>query len=277
MAKYHKHLHYHEDTTKKHILTEEETQFLLELQKEMNIQDTVGNADPRFWVIKGTEKEYGIETGYEDGADLVDDGGCATVATDMESAMIYIRDNVLDEINKTDGVQRNIEMIPGIFHPNIRISWSDDGFEDSVEFDNMEEVADWLREQGYEHSVANYKAISKVYPDTMFLTQKAAEKHLRVNDYHYSDDAHTYAMTAVRSPEVEILWKILREVDWSALLYPKSCEPEYLGENTAIGCRIGRCQCGNIVRSYHDFCFECGNKLEWGNVPDESDSKISRK
>lgn len=43
-------------------------------------------------------------------------------------------------------------------------------------------------------------------------------------------------------------------------------EPEYLGENTAIRCRIGRCQCGNIVRSYHNFCFECGIKLEWGNV-----------
>ena len=40
----------------------------------------------------------------------------------------------------------------------------------------------------------------------------------------------------------------------------------YLGENTAIGCRIGKCQCGNIVRSYHDFCSECGTKLEWGNV-----------
>ena len=66
MAKYHDHLQYHEDTTEKHVLTEKEIQFLLKLQKEMNTQDTVGNADPRFWVIKGTEKEYGIETGYED-------------------------------------------------------------------------------------------------------------------------------------------------------------------------------------------------------------------
>lgn len=266
MAKYHKHLQYHEDTTEKHVLTEKEIQFLLELQKEMNTQDTAGNADPRFWVIKGTEKEYGIETGYEDGADLVDDDGCATVATDMESAMIYIRDDLLDEISGMDGFQRKIEMVTGIFHPNIRISWNENGFEDAVEFNNMEEIADWLREQGYEHRVANYRVTSKIYQDTMFLTQKAAEKHLRANDYHYSDDAHTYAMTAVRSPEVENLWKILREVDWSALLRSKSCEPEYLGENTAIGCRIGRCKCGNIVRSYHDFCSECGTKLEWGNV-----------
>ncbi len=47
-------------------------------------------------------------------------------------------------------------------------------------------------------------------------------------------------------------------------------EPEYLGENRAIGCRIGRCKCGNIVRSYHNFCNDCGIKLEWGNVWPES-------
>ena len=44
------------------------------------------------------------------------------------------------------------------------------------------------------------------------------------------------------------------------------CEPEYLGEDTAIGCRIGKCRCGNIVRSYHNFCNECGVKLDWNNV-----------
>ncbi len=44
------------------------------------------------------------------------------------------------------------------------------------------------------------------------------------------------------------------------------CEPEYLGENTAIGCRIGRCRCGNIVRSYHNFCSDCGGGLDWNNV-----------
>lgn len=28
----------------------------------------------------------------------------------------------------------------------------------------------------------------------------------------------------------------------------KICEPKYLGENVAIGCRDGKCDCGNIVR-----------------------------
>ena len=44
------------------------------------------------------------------------------------------------------------------------------------------------------------------------------------------------------------------------------CEPEYLGENIAIGCRAGKCRCGNIARSYQNYCDSCGAKLDWGNV-----------
>lgn len=47
------------------------------------------------------------------------------------------------------------------------------------------------------------------------------------------------------------------------------CEPEYLGENVSIGCRVGQCKCGNIVRSYQKFCDECGIKLDWGNTHKE--------
>ena len=48
-----------------------------------------------------------------------------------------------------------------------------------------------------------------MYPDTMFLTQKAAENHLKANYYHYSEDAHTYAMTSWRNRETEIDWELL--------------------------------------------------------------------
>lgn len=53
-----------------------------------------------------------------------------------------------------------------------------------------------------------------MYPNTMFLTEKEAREHLKRNYYHYSEDAHTYCMVAWRSPEVEKLWKILRETKW---------------------------------------------------------------
>lgn len=48
----------------------------------------------------------------------------------------------------------------------------------------------------------------------MFLTQIDAENHLRANHYHYSEDAHTYAMTAWRDPRMDKLIEILQEVEW---------------------------------------------------------------
>lgn len=61
MAIFHKTLQYHEDTTKKRELNQEDVEFLKRLQLEMNTQDTTGTADPRFWVIKGSERAINNE------------------------------------------------------------------------------------------------------------------------------------------------------------------------------------------------------------------------
>lgn len=45
-----------------------------------------------------------------------------------------------------------------------------------------------------------------------------------------------------------------------------SFRPKYLGENPQIGCRDGECRCGNLLRSYQNFCDECGIPLDWDNV-----------
>ena len=55
MAIFHKTLQYHEDTTEKRDISQEDIEFLKRLQLDMNTQDTTGTADPRFWVIKGSE------------------------------------------------------------------------------------------------------------------------------------------------------------------------------------------------------------------------------
>jgi len=59
MAKYWEHLKKHPDDIKKHKITETEIQFLKKLQEEMNTQDHVGQADPRYWVIRDYNKVYG--------------------------------------------------------------------------------------------------------------------------------------------------------------------------------------------------------------------------
>ena len=56
-----------------------------------------------------------------------------------------------------------------------------------------------------------------IHPNTMFLTKTEAKRHIKLNHYHYSSKAHTYAMTAWRAPKVERLLKILETFDWEKL------------------------------------------------------------
>ena len=157
MAIFHKTLQYHEDTTEKRDISQEDIEFLKKLQLEMNTQDTTGTADPRFWVIKGSERV--IDNENPDELVLQVDG--STVTSTTQEVNEFLANNGYDDV-----------MIVGI-------------------------------------SIRPF-----MYPNTMFLTEKEAREHLKRNHYHYSEDAHTYCMVAWRSPEVEKLWKILRETKW---------------------------------------------------------------
>ena len=98
MAKYHEHLKYHEDTVEKKVLTKEDVEFLKDLQKELNTQDNVCQSDPRYWVIKGTEKVYHIE--YADGYEFVN-SEYDVLADTMKGICEYINENLLEEINES--------------------------------------------------------------------------------------------------------------------------------------------------------------------------------
>lgn len=207
MAIYHKGLEYHEDTVKKHAIKKEELDFLVALQREMNTQDTLATADPRFWVIRGKEKVYGVHDDNADGAELQRYG--IKIAECLEDACEFIVKNLLGDINK-DGTARIVTFEDeSIYVTDQR---------DTTILHSMVDVVDWLEGHGYnEFKYTNYCIADKIYPNTMFLTQLDAEKHLKMNHYHYSADAHTYCMTSWRSEETLKLWKILQEVDWQQL------------------------------------------------------------
>lgn len=203
MAYYHKNLEYHEDTIEKHEITEAEREFLRELQKELNTQDDCGQADPRFWVIKGTEKIYGME-----------DGEIALCSDDVaihgiENIIEYIRNEILPDINASECAEGMCSILDYGFG-DLAIA-----IDDERETYGLDELGEWLSEKTREdYCFRTYEEKSKIYENTMFLTQKDAEKHLRANHYHYSKDAHTYAMTAWRDPRMEKLVDILQSVKW---------------------------------------------------------------
>jgi hypothetical protein len=197
MAKYWENLEYHEDTVEKHKITEDEIRFLKELQKEMNTQDNLGQADPRYWVIRDFDKVYGERLNNPDGFTVYDsDYGNEVCEIEYRT---FATSEMVDEILKELKAQE--------------YELSDDDkqvIEDSYDFDSLIEP---LEELGF--SVVQYEIVPKYFG--MFLTQKAAEEHLRKNYYHYTDNAATYAMTAWRSQEADMLYKILHSVDFDQL------------------------------------------------------------
>lgn len=217
MAQYHKGLKYHEDEILKSKLSQDDINFLKDLQHELNTQDTVGQCNPRFWVIKGTEKIYRVEDA--DGYELYDTDCCEVIASNMKEIAEFIKDNELDEICECDGRMREITYEPPMFgfgSGTIHIITKEDDYDNEETLENLNDIKEWLEENtNCNYEVISYKIVPKIYEDTMFLTQKDAEDHLRANDYHYSNDAHTYAMTAWRSRRVEKLIKILQETDWN--------------------------------------------------------------
>lgn len=208
MAQFHKNLHHHNDTTEKHPITKEELDFLSDLQHELNTQDHVGQADPRFWVIMGQEKQV-VPSGYEDNVVLYDDNAAEELADGIDDIIKFLNKKFKDDDEPWEITQE---------YSSYTIKSKEDDEYDEYLCD-LEELEEWLHEHNYTHCTFHYYSCKPmVYPNTMFLTEKAAANHLKANHYHYDATAHTYAMTAWRSPEMEKLIKILQTVDFSNIV-----------------------------------------------------------
>ncbi len=210
-------LKYHEDTVQKHKITKEEINFLKELQKEMNTQDTVCQADPRFWVVATDKyKEMGTIDSF-DGTELYDSNAAEVACEgDIASIIEYVNENYEDELKKTGIVFTvNNENRYEVCVENV----DNKIFEEKVFYDS-DDLLNFLQEYNIltdSYELTYYSYVHHNYFNTMFLTNKSCKEHIKSNYYHYADDAHSYAMTAWRSPEVEKLFKILQEVDWDKI------------------------------------------------------------
>ena len=186
-------------------ITEEDVKFLQSLQNEMLTQDTVGQADPRFWVVRGTVREYNIEEGFEDGEELVNVDG-EILAENMKELFEYIT-------NDTD-LEKEYDIT--YYKENEIIEMVNKDIFDKYTY-YISSISEFVKEFGHEMDVhlIRYKEEDKIFENTMFLTIRECEEHIKLNYYHYPKDAHSYAMTAWRSPQIEKLYKILQEVDWN--------------------------------------------------------------
>lgn len=193
---------YHPDKTEKHVLTTADVLFLTELQKELNTQPNMGNADPIYWGI-AQSKESPTSEDFADTTVIVDADG-DIVARDLKTLAEYLDNQELDGVAGCT-----------YFNQSCTIKFDGGTKEGAYSMDGVIEI---LKDHAIDGLEVRYvRQETEIVRDELFLTHKDCEAHLESYGYNYKDDAHAYAMTAVRSPRYEQLLKIIRTVDWSKL------------------------------------------------------------
>ena len=182
-------------------INKQDIEFLKDLQHEMLTQNNVGQASPRFWVIRELKRSYGIESDYSiSGSIILYDG--EEIGEDLEDLyelLIDINENEIKDYNIS--LYKDYILIEG-FEPMTTVNQVFDFINYEIDCKNIELV--------------NYLDTYEIVPDTMFLTLRECEEHIKRNHYHYRQP-HPYEMTAWRSPQVEKLYDILENVDFDKL------------------------------------------------------------
>jgi hypothetical protein len=211
MAKYWENLKYHEDAVVKEKLSNDDIKFLKELQKELNTEDNVGTANPRYWVIRQPERIYHLDEDEADYYVFIDEcDKYELTLEDLKDKLEFLCDDNLKSVEVKDGVL-TFEYFD---------EWLEEVEEYKVDYDNYytdgkDKILELLES---DVSVAYYKEVDATVDNCMFLTQIDAENHLRANDYHYHEKARTYCMCGWRSPRFERLINILSKTDFDSML-----------------------------------------------------------
>lgn len=65
-----------------------------------------------------------------------------------------------------------------------------------------------------DYEIIHVRRVGHIAQNCCFITWSDAVEHLKRNKHHYSTDAHPYAMTAFRSPQLEKLLEIIKTTGW---------------------------------------------------------------
>jgi hypothetical protein len=174
----------------------EDIQFLKDLQDELKTQENDGQAAPRFWSIM----DYRVVPANKD--------------FDAERTMYFHNDGDHTEFETIEELKEFIWDYYTEDEPVELVGMLNNN--DTTFGELWDYVITHLNEDGYFDEVP-VKEESFIVQNTMFLTKEEAKRHLKVNHYHYTSKAHTYAMTAWRAPKVERLMKILESFNWEQL------------------------------------------------------------
>lgn len=168
--------------------TNDDIQFLIDLQQELNNQENDCQAAPRFW----SAGDYRWVECMEDNAERY----YVYLPNAGES---YELDSCLKDIKEEEDL-------------------SGEALEEFEEIGCEVSAIEWIQKYYDEDAyLIPTKKEHFVRENTMFLTKAEAKRHIELNHYHYTKEAHTYAMTAWRAPKTERVLKILSEFDFAEI------------------------------------------------------------
>lgn len=168
-------------------VSDEDYEFLKDLQHELNTQTNDGNADPVFW---------GVIEDYE--ALTFDGEGEARIPYDDGT---YDLEELVSEIDSDSEY----------FSVSLKDEWV------RVDKTDLDEVMDFVNENWNEGNIIGepywVEIKQKLSRNTgAFLTKRAASEYVKKFSYNHRNP-HTYAMTAFRNFELERLLKILKNFE----------------------------------------------------------------
>lgn len=170
----------------------EQLAFLANLKSEMNTQDSDCQANPRFWVVM----DYKNEPCWEGHADFYE-------VCSSEIEMFGTVNDFKEDLNDNGYLE----------------DLNDELVEELNRITDDAELVDWMKDHlNIEAYIVPMRKVEVIKKDTFFITKRECQEHIERNQHHYSNKAHTYAMTAWRSPQVEKLWNVLETLNIDELL-----------------------------------------------------------
>jgi len=178
-------------------ISQEDYEFLKDLQNELNTQTTDGNAQPVYW-------------GVMESKDVAVPDGCGETYIQYDDGKWTLGEAV-----------HEVEEFLASLTPQEKIIKNDFGEEstldeqwEAVDHENIVDVFDFMYVECKWDNIALYDFVKEDYIcryTGAFLTKRACKNYIEKYKYNHNNP-RTYAMTAYRNFELERLLKILREM-----------------------------------------------------------------
>lgn len=202
-------------------MKKEDIEFLNELKNEMLSQDKNYGVNTCFWAVMQEVKDYSYSIphkGEEDGVEIIKDGEkvCdGNLKSISEWLKKFLEDNDIEINNYIYDEYGNF----------IDITFLEGN---SYIIENAEDLISVLNDMSYDdYSFVTYKIREEIVPNTLFLTKKECENHIKANGYHYTNP-NPCAIRWGENAQIKKLFNILKNTDWDKEINIENLKEAYL-------------------------------------------------